>query len=202
MLSELRVFGAFADLGEKIRADFGTDPVSAFDGVLQRLENDPAYSPVQPELLVPRAFGWLAHARQGLSVEELSGLLVQEGLLPDDATGRQKAEEAVNGLLRQVRPYLARRDGQVDFFYESFKLAVTGRYVQIEGQENAHPQARPAREWHGALAEYFERQPVANHRRLYELPYQQTIRQPLARAGAHANRFRFPGSQMRGFLSL
>ena len=133
VLAELRVFGAFADLGEKIRADFGTDPVSAFGGVLRRLENDPAYSPVQPELLVPRLFGWLAHARTGMSVEELSGLLIQEGLLPDDG-GEQRAEEAVHGLLRQVRPYLARRDGRADFFYESFKLAVLERYVTRGGQ--------------------------------------------------------------------
>ena len=142
VLSELRVFGAFADLGEKIRTDFGADPISAFGGVLKRLENDPANSPIQPELLVPRLFGWLAHARQGLSVEELCGLLIQEGLLPNDADGRPKAEEVVYGLLRQVRPYLARRDGRADFFYESFKLAAVARYVgEHEQKAESHPQS-------------------------------------------------------------
>ncbi len=174
VLSELRVFGEFANLEKKILADFGTNPVSAFQGLLKRLETDTAYSAVQPELLVPRVFGWLAEARQGLSVEELTGLLVQEGMLPDDVDGRQKASEAVYGLLRQMRSYLARREGRVDFFYESFKLAATVRYVQAEGVEAAHPQGRLANEWHAALAGYFARQPDANRRRLIELPYQQT----------------------------
>ena len=49
MLSELRVFGSFSNLGLKIKADFGDDPLSAFVGVLRRLEGDPAYSPHQPQ---------------------------------------------------------------------------------------------------------------------------------------------------------
>ena len=181
VLSELRVFGAFADLGEKIRADFGTDPVAAFGGVLRRLENDPTYAPVQPELLVPRVFGWLAHARQGLSVEELSALLIQEGLLPDDADGRHKAEKAIYGLLRQVRPYLARREGRADFFYESFKLAVLERYVRDTGKVGVQDESRSAPAWHASLAAYFDEQPLRlgaertlNRHKLAEIAYQFT----------------------------
>ena len=175
VLSELRVFGAFANLGEKIRADFGTDPVSAFQGVLKRLESDPAYSPIQPELLVPRVFGWLAHARQGLSVEELSGLLLQEGLLTDDAEGREKAGEAVYGLLRQVRPYLARRDGQVDFFYESFRLAVIGRYVRVEELKKLDPQGSSGQRMAQGAGRILCAPTVTPTAEVYiELPYQQT----------------------------
>ena len=178
VLAELRVFGAFADLGARIRSGFGVTPVSAFGGLLRRLESDPAYSPAAPERLVPRIFGWLAHARTGLSVEELGGLLVREGLLPDDEPGRQQATEAVHGLLRQVRPYLSRREGRAGFFYESFKLAVLERYAAPE-RVGAHPEARSARAWHGSLAEYFDDQPLRlgaerapNRHKLAELAFQ------------------------------
>ena len=70
VLSELRLFGAFTNLGEKIRSDFGETPVSAFNAVLARLENDPAYSATDPKLAIPLLFGLLSHAQQGLSVEE------------------------------------------------------------------------------------------------------------------------------------
>ena len=66
VLSELRVFGAFANLGEKIARDFGRTPVEAFESVLRRLESDPAYAPLEPAYAVPRLFGLLAHARRGV----------------------------------------------------------------------------------------------------------------------------------------
>jgi WD40 repeat protein len=191
VLAELRVFGAFGDLGAKIRGDFGATPVSAFDGLLRRLETDPAYSPVRPELLVPRLFGWLAHARTGLTVEELSGLLLRDGLLPGDEAGRQRASEAVHSLLRQVRPYLARREGRAGFFYESLELAVRHRYVRDDGQKGAHSESRTARAWHTSLAEYFGAQSLRvgpdqapNRRKLAELAYQQAhagMAEPLQR---------------------
>jgi len=180
VLAELRVFGVFGDLGAKIRGDFGRTPVEAFAGLLRRLESDPAYSPIRPVLLVPRVFGWLAHSRTGLTAKELSALLVREGLLPDAEAGREWASEAVHGLLRQVRPYLSRRDGRVDFFFESFELAARGRYARAEGQAGAHPEGRTAREWHASLADYFVAQPLRigdertpNRHKLAELAYQQ-----------------------------
>ena len=67
VLSELRVFGAYTDLGARIRDDFGNTPISAFGSVLARLERDPAYSPLEPGQAVPLLFGLLAHVRRGLS---------------------------------------------------------------------------------------------------------------------------------------
>jgi WD40 repeat protein len=176
VLAELRLFGAFANLGEKIREGFGTNAVAAFNGVLQRLEDDPVYSTEQMDYLVPRVFGWLAHAHRGLTVEELCRLLLQEKPQND---GR-RTEAAVNGLLRQVRPYLARRDGRLDFYYESFKLAVLARYVRQDDNQGAvHPQARLSMDWHASLAKYFSPQPLRlgaeqtpNQRKLAELSFQ------------------------------
>ncbi len=185
-LSELRVFGAFENLSEKIRSDFGDTPVSAFAGVLQRLENDPAHSPIQPEQAVPLIFGLLAHARQGLSAEELTGLLIQALGQEDNQATRQAASDSVYLYLRQVRSFLAYRDGSYDFFYESFKLAAQKRYAG-----DASPR-KPTKEWHRLLAEYFYSQPLAvkkegkelfNWKKISELTYHQAsagLSQPLS----------------------
>src|SRR5206468_1314177 len=76
VLSELRVFGSHANLPEQVRRAFGEAPISAFEGVLHRLEEDPAYSPLDPGRAVPLLFGFLAHARRGLAADELADLLV------------------------------------------------------------------------------------------------------------------------------
>jgi WD40 repeat protein len=153
VLSELRVFGAFASLGEKIRQDFGTDPVSAFNAVLARLERDPAYSAIPPGEAVPLLFGLLAHARRGLSVEELTDLFVQVLDLKTTEEAGKAAADTVHLFLRQVRPFLARRDGRYDFFYESFQIATRKRLVGSATAEA--PSRRPVTEWHGLLAEHF-----------------------------------------------
>ena len=168
-LTELRVFGAFGNLGEKIRRDFGETPLSAFNGVLKRLEEDPAYSALDPRQTVPILFGLLARARAGLSAGELSYLVV--GALGWEKTEQNlsSARDAVFLFLRQVRPFLAHRDGRFDFFYESFKLAVLQRYENLYAPQ----------EWHSKLADYFgelptwqdkqNRAPTA--RKIAELPY-------------------------------
>jgi hypothetical protein len=81
--------------------------------------------------------------------------------------------------LRQVRSYLARREGRYDFFDESFKIAAIERYTG-EAAEQA-PGKRPVPQWHRLLAEYFQTQPahlapgrVPNVRKVDEQPWQQT----------------------------
>ncbi len=162
VLSELRVFGAFSDLGRKIREDFGESPRSAFEAVLRRLEADPAHSEVPGGVAVPLLFGLLAHARRGLSVEELVELLRLEFELDRD---RQEGLRAsVELFLRQVRPFLARREGRFDFFYQSFALAARARYVAKE----------PPAVWHGRLAGYFGGLRLLSRRKVSELPFHLT----------------------------
>lgn len=163
VLSELRQFGSHQSLTEYIRDNFGDTPVTAADAVLRRMENDPPYASVLPAILVPHIFGWLSHAQQGLSVDELAALLVQHSLM-DDA---DEAAEAVAVVLRQLRPYLAQRDGRTDFFYESFRIAARRRYT---GGDVLF--AKPSAIWHAALAAYFERQPFTDAHALMELAYQ------------------------------
>jgi len=182
VLSELRVFGAFDSLGEKIRTEFGDTPLSAFEGVLYRLEHDPAYSPIDPKEAVPLIFGLLAHARNGLSGEELTSLLIQA---LDNKKRMEDASDTVHFFLRQVRHFLARRDGRYDFFYESFKNAALKRYVSEEDESQWTTQG-----WNKILADYFyglplwgkskskeedkpEHYNLPNHRKVSELPYHQ-----------------------------
>ena len=162
ILSELRVFGVHSDLTEVIQTRFGTTPVTAFTAILERMESDPAYTEVKPSDSVPHIFGWIAHSRYGLSVDELSDLLLRENL----AETKAGAESAIFLILRQLRVFLAKRDGRVDFFYESLKIAATLRYT---GGDSF---ARKAEEWHRSLAEYFETLPLTSRHRLMEQAWQ------------------------------
>ena len=182
VLSELRVFGSFQHLPQKIHEDFGDSPVTAFDGVLGRLEKDPAYSSIIPKQAVPLLFGLLSHARYGLSVDELSRLFIQSLTLADNAAGYQSASETVNLFIRQVRPFLALRNGRYDFFYESFRVAATDRY---ECTKDDLPYRATSQGWHRKLSDYFYQLPLwagkdekgndlPDRRKVSELPYHLT----------------------------
>ena len=180
ILSELRVFGVFGKLHEKVRMDFGDNPLSAFQGVLHRLETDPAYTPFDPQQLVPLLFGLLAHSRHGLSVEELACLLMAALKLENNAATQAELQAAVNFVLRQVRPFLARRNSRYDFFYESFKLAALDRYAARVG-EAPQPHTKPHQTWHQMLAAYFgslrlwdSTGQMPNPRKVSELAYHQS----------------------------
>jgi WD40 repeat protein len=161
-LSELRVFGVHNDLTEVIRNRFGNTPVTAFNAILARMETDAAYTKLTPAVMLPHLFGWISHSRYGMSVDELADLSVREKLTDSKAD----AFDAIYLILRQLRPFLAKRDGRVDFFYESFKIAATERYT------GKHPHARENREWHKSLAEYFETLPLTNRHKLMEQAWQ------------------------------
>ena len=171
MLSELRVFGSFGNLGRKIRDDFGTTPAEAFDAVLRRLETDPAFTAIPFAEAVPLLFGLLSHARVGLSEQELVNLFVQELSGPSDNSCR----ETIRLLLRQVRSFIVTREGRFDYFYDSFRLAALARY---EGEDPQRGQ-RGSTGWHRSLAHYFEQLPIwvsrdemrPTLRRAAQLPY-------------------------------
>jgi hypothetical protein len=157
VLAELRLFGSFANLQGYLARTFGTTPQEAFAGVLERLETDPAYTELQPHLVVPLLFGLLAHARRGLSTQELAELLVRYYPWTVAAPAElrlEQAREAMYHYLRQARLYLARREGKLDFFYEAFKIAVEKRNAGADGSFDS----RAKETWHGMLADYFHDQ--------------------------------------------
>ncbi|MGA3359873.1 MAG: DUF4062 domain-containing protein [Halobacteriota archaeon] len=193
VLSELRIYGSFANLGKKIREDFGTTPAEAFVAVLRRLEDDPIYSSVEPKISVPLIFGLLAHARQGLAEEELVGLFIQElcaheKIKCETNDLRYSYTDTIRLILRQVRQYLASRQGRYDFFYEGFKEAAMVTYQQLKKETNSEHSGSG---WHDILASFFIAMPtwltqiksdtrptiesrVPNYRKCIELPYQLT----------------------------
>jgi WD40 repeat protein len=128
VLGELRVFGAFGQLRDKLAHDFGTTPVEAFAGVLRRLETDPAHAVVPPTTSVPLIFGLLAHAHGGLPEAAIVDLVRAEVKL--EASRRRDVAASVALVLRQLRPYLAHREGRIDFFFESFQNAAKQRYTR------------------------------------------------------------------------
>jgi hypothetical protein len=148
VLGELRVFGAFGQLREKLAHDFGTTPIEAFSGVLRRLETDPAAAAVRPATSVPLIFGFLAHAHGGLPEATIVDLLETEVNL--GANRRRDVAASVALVLRQLRPYLAHREGRVDFFYESFSLAAKQRYTRPD----AELPVRSESVWNDALANW------------------------------------------------
>lgn len=158
ILSELRVFGSFIKLTEKISSDFGDTPEKAFQAILRRLESDPAYSPLDPHQTVPLIFGLLAHSRHGLSPEELSGLLHDAMKLGTGAEERQAALDTVHLYVRQVRPFLSNRNGRYDYFFESFREAARNRYTTPGNVEGTN--WKSTIQWHSLLADYFERLPA------------------------------------------
>ena len=152
VLSELRVFGSYEQLGAEIGHEFGGTPVSAFDALLRRLESDPAYTPIKPGVAVPLLFGFLAYARAGLPEDLLAGLMLKKLSLEDRLDNRGRVIETIRHFLRQVRPFMARRGGRSDFFYDSFSAAARGRYTAAAPGEGLL-----ATEWHTRIAAECER---------------------------------------------
>ena len=158
VLSELRVFGSFQNLGELIKTNFGNTPVSAYDAVLKRLEEDIAYTKISSAVAIPNIFAWLSHSRMGLSPDEIAQLMLQKGITSDTV----EALETVYQIIRQLRPYLSRREGRIVFFFESFQIAALKRYTE------RMKTARASSEWHSDLANYFSSLSMDDVRRLQE----------------------------------
>jgi len=166
ILNELRVFGSYDKLKEKINNDhnaYGATPLDAFSEVLRRLENESGYYTADAGAgqCADIVFGWLSHSRSGLSVDELCALVCKHGLVVGKEA-REAVRDMINGLYQQMRAYLVRREGRIDFFYHSFRRAALARYGN----------ARPSKVWHGELAAYFGQPDTAPARRLHELAFQ------------------------------
>lgn len=128
LLAELRVFGSFDQLKDKI-VSFGETPVSAFKHVLERLEEDE--EDIKADKISHLIFSLLANARVGLSEDELKAIIQSETDL-DEKTIR----DAIRLNLRQVRQFMARKEGRHDFFYESFKIAAQEKYDDLKIHSN------------------------------------------------------------------
>lgn len=126
LLAELRVFGSFDQLESKIKK-FGPTPETAFDHVLERLEEDEKLK--GKENLVPLIFHFLSDSDLGLSEKDLNNLIKSESNLDE-----KYIQDTVRVTLRQVRQYMVKKEGRHDFFYESFKDASKKRYGHLKSR--------------------------------------------------------------------
>ena len=122
LLSELRLFGSFSQLESKIKK-FGQTPETAFNQVLERLEEDEKLK--GKEEIVPKMFYHLANSSQGLRENELTCLIRDETGLDEEYI-----KDTIILFLRQVRQFMVKKEERYDFSYESFKVAAKNRYCE------------------------------------------------------------------------
>ena len=91
-----------------------------FEQVFERLENEFGAN------LVARVLSLLACSRRGLAGPELVELTQNLNESADD----------LYPLLRQLEPYLHRRDGRYDFYHMSIRRAVERHYLQWQSEED------------------------------------------------------------------
>ena len=123
LLSELRVFGSFVQLREKIQM-FGDSPISAFKHVLDRLEADEMGGGDVTRLM----FSLLASARSGLSEIEMIRIIKSQTGLDEKAI-----RDTIRLNLRQLRVFMKKTEGIHDFFYDTFKIAAGEKYGNYNG---------------------------------------------------------------------
>lgn len=154
LLSELRVFGSFDQLKDEI-IKFGDKPLTAFMHVFERLEKDEIVRGDEIKVSKP-LFSLLASSRVGgLSEDEIVTIIKDEYNLDHD-----KVTNAINLNLRQVKPFMARKEGRYDFFYEKFREAAK-KYYEKEKNKNLI-----------LLTNYFkDKSDNTKLRRYMELPY-------------------------------
>lgn len=140
-LEELRLFGKFEQLTERIKS-LAEDIPRLFNQVLERLEEDNGRE------LVSQAFALLGCSRSGLAETELLQLLRPEA-------EEQFPRASWARLARSASMYLMQRGELIGFFHRQLAEAVAARYPQ-------HTKI------HSKLAAYFEKAPL--ERKLDEYP--------------------------------
>ena len=122
LLSELRVSGSFEALGQQIAA-FGDTPESAFSCVMTHLEAETS--------VAKDFFTLIAASRAGLSIRELVEARRYLGTSADGET------DALNVLIRRLRPFLSRRSNRVDFRFDSLRRTARARYAERMKRRNS-----------------------------------------------------------------
>jgi telomerase protein component 1 len=131
-LDELRGFGSFERLGERIRSfpDVSGEIGLAhlFLQVIDRLVHELG------EELVSWVLSLIASSRQGLSERELAEVLDRRGISCGEDT---TALTQMQVLLRQLRSHLLRRDTRIDFLHRTLAHAVRRRFLPDDDNERS-----------------------------------------------------------------
>lgn len=148
LLEELRVFGVFEKLNERI-ADYLQAPTSAelFAKVLQRMEAD--YRDKNDVSTIVPVVKAIWASRKGLNETELLGI-----------TGLNRQDLSI--VLLAMDSHLSNKSGLRNFFHDYLRQAVGARYLNSDQEKQVQ---------HRQLAEYFEKQTL-DARKADELPWQ------------------------------
>jgi hypothetical protein len=131
-LEELRVFGDFGELAERV-ASLPSTTDALFDQVLQRLECD------RGEQLVERFGVLLTRLRRRVTAEAFKLLLGAGGASETGTQPERLPDMTWSRLYRAFRPYLLERAGRIDFFHGQLQVAVERRYLSTEAKRrDAH----------------------------------------------------------------
>ncbi|MEW6533590.1 MAG: tetratricopeptide repeat protein [Thermodesulfobacteriota bacterium] len=152
LLEELRIFGIFEELDDKVSHYLEATTIpELYDKILERMEED---FEEHCEHLVGDAMSFLWASRRGLFESELLELLGD--------SDKPLPRSVWSPLFLALQESLISRSGLVNFFHDYLRQAVTKRYL-------AQPDAQKAR--HIRLGNYFEKRDT-DERKADELPWQ------------------------------
>ena len=124
VLNELRSFGSFAELNNKI-CSFGDTIEEAFAEVLRTTESE-SRERHRNDKLFPFVIGMLAFANRGLDEDELL-----KGLGSAGVSG-ETVRQDVRMIMRRVRPYIARAGRRYNIQLAGLRNAAQSRYADFE----------------------------------------------------------------------
>ncbi len=148
VLEEGRTLVASPVISERVHAELGEDPKSAFSATLARRERADCSSPISPEEAIPLLLGGLAHAFDNLPEELLASLFHEAFGVPRERG--EHVEELVHLFLHRFSSYLMRCGGGFGFRHHLFLDAARERYTSDGGR--AREGARTIGEWHSLLS--------------------------------------------------
>jgi WD40 repeat protein len=161
-LEELRGFGSFEKLNDKIRsfpAIEGEEGLNLLFGlVLERLEQETEKETVSTIMSL------LASSRSGMSESELSEILTHR--LSGEEAQRRSGDMQI--ILRQLRPYLLRRGNLIDFHHRALWKAVVHKYLNTDSLRITQ---------HRTLGSFFLGKGLSSTRMLMETPYHLALAQ-------------------------
>ncbi|MBQ6388183.1 MAG: DUF4062 domain-containing protein [Mogibacterium sp.] len=125
VLNELKTYGSFADLPDKI-AKFGDTPKAAFAEMIRTLIDEYGTT------MTGNVIGMLVYARDGLSEEELmTGL---RDLRAYTFLEQKEYQLRLRMFLRRIRPYLVRVNGRYDIQNKTFLEAAVEQFGELESE--------------------------------------------------------------------
>lgn len=127
VLNELRQFGSFEGVNEKLSSNFGNNPVEGFGAVLERIEHE-KISPLVESFFLKIYLEAMALSLEGIKPAEAAEVFCK---LYGGAS-KQAYQDAFVLLEKYLYGYLSIKGETVDFLYNSLRRAILLRYAKNE----------------------------------------------------------------------